>query len=175
MAIPNIETLPTEPLSPILHNWTQINLNAKETVVQTQIKDLIRDVPCPWKTVSLISPAVEIMVMDVLQQELDANLLRVFIPEKAREKLLRDFCQEALIWRQLCHPNILPFLGVSEDLFATSYCLISPWMINENIMCYLEVHPDHDRLTSLVQVAEGMQYLHNHDPPIVHADIRGVR
>ncbi len=59
--------LPTGPLSPILHSWTQINLNDEETVVQTQIKDLIRDVPCPWKTVSLISPAVEIMVMDVLQ------------------------------------------------------------------------------------------------------------
>ncbi|SJL07270.1 uncharacterized protein ARMOST_10613 [Armillaria ostoyae] len=40
-------------------------------------------------------------------------------------------------------------------------------------MSYLKAHPDHDRLTSLVQVAEGMKYLHNHDPPIVHADICG--
>ncbi|KAK0421841.1 hypothetical protein EV421DRAFT_1677732, partial [Armillaria borealis] len=52
------------------------------------------------------------------------KVLRIFLPEKDREKLLRDFCQEALVWRQLCHPNILPFLGVSEDLFAPSYCLI---------------------------------------------------
>ncbi len=66
-------------------------------------------------------------------------------------------------------------------------------MDNGNIMSYLQVHPDHNRHTSvrertplhsvrakaifsqLVQVVEGMRYLHNLDPPIVHADIRGVR
>ncbi|PBK74604.1 kinase-like protein [Armillaria solidipes] len=102
------------------------------------------------------------------------KVLRIFLSEKARERLLRDFRREAIVWKQLCHPNILPFLGVSEDLFAPSYCLISPWMINGNIMSYLEAHPDHDRLASLVQIAEGMKYLHNHIPPIVHADIRGA-
>ncbi|KAK0231896.1 kinase-like domain-containing protein [Armillaria nabsnona] len=102
------------------------------------------------------------------------KVLRTFVPEKDRADLLRDFCQEALVWRQLRHPNVLPFLGVSKDLFAPSYCLISPWIVNGDIMSYLETHPDHDRLTSLVQVAEGMKYLHNHNPPIVHADIRGA-
>ncbi|PBK66460.1 kinase-like protein [Armillaria solidipes] len=103
------------------------------------------------------------------------KVLWIFPLENAQEKVLGEFCREALVWRQLHHPNILPFLGVNEDLFAPSYCLISPWMSNGNIMSYLKAHPDHDRLTSLVQVAEGMQYLHNHDPPIVHANIRGVR
>ncbi|PBK89471.1 hypothetical protein ARMGADRAFT_935652 [Armillaria gallica] len=103
------------------------------------------------------------------------KVLRVFCPEEQKAKVLRDFCQEALVWRQLLHPNVLPFLGVSKDVFAPRYCLISPWMVNGNIMSYLEAHPDHDRLTSLVQVAEGMKYLHNRNPPIVHADIRGVR
>ncbi|KAK0435893.1 kinase-like domain-containing protein [Armillaria borealis] len=221
---------------PSLHGWDQINLDDAETDVRVQIQSLIRDVPSPWETLELISPLVEIKVMDVLQQEVDdascpsgyrtacvkclralskarnivpssfssrnvakegtkpiggggfadiwkgrlhdtqvcLKVLRIFIPEKAREKLLREFCREALVWRQLRHPNILPFLGVSKDLFAPSYCLISPWMINGNIMFYLEAHPDHDRLTSLVQVAEGMKYLHNHDPPIIHADIRGA-
>ncbi|KAK0485349.1 kinase-like domain-containing protein, partial [Armillaria luteobubalina] len=77
-------------------------------------------------------------------------------------------------WRQLHHPNVLPFLGVNKTLFAPRYCLISPWMDNGNIMSYLQVHPDHNRHTSLVQVAEGMRYLHNLNPPIVHADIRGA-
>ncbi|KAK0449321.1 kinase-like domain-containing protein [Armillaria borealis] len=224
-------TLSTRPSPP---NWTQINLN-EETDVRSRIQGLIRDAPCPWKTMTLISPAVEIMVMDVLQQELDdarpdgcrtacmkclrtlskarnivpssfysqgvtregtnpvggggfadiwkgrlldtqvcLKVLRLFTTGKDREKLLREFCQEALVWRQLRHPNILPFLGVSKYLFAPSYCLISPWMINGNIMSYLEAHPDHDRLISMVQVAEGMKYLHNHDPPVVHADIRGA-
>ncbi|PBK82470.1 kinase-like protein [Armillaria gallica] len=102
------------------------------------------------------------------------KVLRVFGTEEQKAKVLRHFCQEALVWRQLRHPNILPFLGVSEDLFAPRYCLISPWIVNGNIVSYLEVHPDHDRLTSVVQVAEGVKYLHNHNPPIVHADIRGA-
>ncbi|KAK0471433.1 kinase-like domain-containing protein [Armillaria novae-zelandiae] len=102
------------------------------------------------------------------------KVLRIFVPEKDKPKLLRSFCQEALVWRQLRHPNVLPFLGVSEDLFAPRYCLVSPWMGNGNVMSYLQAHPDHDRLTSLNQIAEGMRYLHNHNPPIVHADIRGA-
>ncbi|KAK0439172.1 kinase-like domain-containing protein [Armillaria borealis] len=102
------------------------------------------------------------------------KVLRVFCPEEQQAKVLRDFCQEALVWRQLRHPNVLPFLGVNEDIFAPRYCLISPWMVNGNIMSYIEAHPDHDRLTSLVQIAEGMKYLHGLNPPIVHADIRGA-
>ncbi|KAK0231898.1 kinase-like domain-containing protein [Armillaria nabsnona] len=102
------------------------------------------------------------------------KVLRVFGTEEPQAKVLWDFCQEALVWRQLCHPNVLPFLGVSKELFAPRYCLISPWMVNGNIVSYLRAHSDHDRLTSLVQVAEGMKYLHNLNPPIVHADIRGV-
>ncbi|KAK0461544.1 kinase-like domain-containing protein [Armillaria novae-zelandiae] len=103
------------------------------------------------------------------------KVLRVFGTDEQKAKVLRDFCREALVWRQFCHPNVLPFLGVSEDLFAPRYCLISPWMGNGNVMSYLQAHPDHDRLTSLAQIAEGMKYLHDHNPPIAHADIRGVR
>ncbi|KAK0503773.1 kinase-like domain-containing protein, partial [Armillaria luteobubalina] len=88
--------------------------------------------------------------------------------------MLQEFCWEALVWRQLHHPNILPFLGVSEDLFALCFSLISSWMVNGNIISYLEAHPDHDCLALLGQIAEGMRYLHEHDPPIVHADICGA-
>ncbi|KAK0486542.1 hypothetical protein IW261DRAFT_1456002 [Armillaria novae-zelandiae] len=189
-------------------SWSQINLD-EENNVRTEIQNLIRDVPSPWKYMELISPSVEIMVMDVLQQELDdasclnqyranclkclrvlskirnivpssflfsSNLtkegtnfitgggfadiwkgrlhstqvflkvLRIFPPKIVRENILRQFCREALVWRQLHHPNILPFLGVNGDLFDPSFCLISPWMKNGNLMSYLEEHPDHDRL-----------------------------
>ncbi|KAK0222967.1 kinase-like domain-containing protein, partial [Armillaria nabsnona] len=73
--------------------------------------------------------------------------------------------------RNLKHPNVLPFLGVSTELFAPSFCLISPWMENGNIMSFLATNPGHDRLVS--EVASGMAYLHSLNPPIVHADIRG--
>ncbi|KAK0499815.1 kinase-like domain-containing protein, partial [Armillaria luteobubalina] len=120
------------------------------------------------------SPLQDIWMGRLHDTRVCLKVLRIFVSGKTRERIFKDFCREALVWRQLRHPNILPFLGVSEELFAPSYCLISPWMANGNIMHYLEAHPSHDRLLSLVQVAEGMKYLHNHNPPIVHADIRGA-
>ncbi|KAK0491271.1 hypothetical protein IW261DRAFT_1436717 [Armillaria novae-zelandiae] len=79
------------------------------------------------------------------------KVLRIFVSGETQERIFKDFCREALVWRQLRHPNILPFLGVSEELFAPSYCLISPWMANGNIIHYLEAHPGHDRLLSARQ------------------------
>ncbi|KAF8917245.1 kinase-like domain-containing protein [Mucidula mucida] len=104
------------------------------------------------------------------------KVLRFFTAGNSRQDLLKAFCQEALVWKQLRHPNILPFLGVSKDLFRPSYCLISPWMENGNIVAFLDRNPSLDstfRLKSVIDVARGIQYLHDFDPPIVHADIRG--
>ncbi|KAF9053824.1 kinase-like protein, partial [Hymenopellis radicata] len=104
------------------------------------------------------------------------KVLRIFLENGhvARQKIIKSFCSEALVWRNLNHPNVLPFLGVSKDLFYPSFCLISPWMNNGNIMAFLSQNPDHDRLRSVTEVAQGLAYLHTLAPPIVHADIRGA-
>ncbi|PBK62810.1 kinase-like protein [Armillaria solidipes] len=104
------------------------------------------------------------------------KVLRIFIDNgiEERARVIKNFCREALVWRNLKHPNVLPFLGVSTELFVPSFCLISPWMENGNIMSFLAANPGHDRLVSIKEVASGMAYLHSLDPPIVHADIRGV-
>ncbi|KAJ7120685.1 kinase-like domain-containing protein [Mycena crocata] len=94
-----------------------------------------------------------------------------------RAKLIQNFCREALCWGYLEHPNILPFLGVDEEMFNPSFCLISPWMDNGNLMSFLANLPENrafDRLTAVIDTAQGMRYLHECDPPIVHADIRGA-
>ncbi|KAK0199421.1 kinase-like domain-containing protein [Desarmillaria ectypa] len=105
------------------------------------------------------------------------KVLRVFVNNgiEERTRLIKNFCREALAWRNMNHPNVLPFLGVSTELFAPSFCLISPWMQNGNIMSFLARNPAHDRLTSIKEVASGMAYLHLLDPPILHADIRGAK
>ncbi|KAJ7132597.1 kinase-like domain-containing protein, partial [Mycena epipterygia] len=84
------------------------------------------------------------------------------------------FCKEALWWARLDHPNILPFLGVNEEMFHPSFCLISPWMDNGNVMSFLEKNGGFDRSKAALDVARGMQYIHELDPPIVHGDIRGA-
>ncbi|KAF9070944.1 kinase-like domain-containing protein [Rhodocollybia butyracea] len=93
--------------------------------------------------------------------------------EKAREKIRNQFYHEALVWRQLRHPNILPLLGVNSDLFSPSFGLISPWMENKDIITYLKEHQNHDISPVLSDISAGLHYLHSRNPPIVHGDIRG--
>lgn len=64
-------------------------------------------------------------------------------------------------------------------------------MKNGNIMTFFEAYPEHKRLdavrflpsvtfslltspSKILEIAEGLNYLHGLDPQIVHADIRGV-
>ncbi|KAJ6474936.1 hypothetical protein C8R45DRAFT_834665 [Mycena sanguinolenta] len=56
----------------------------------------------------------------------------------------KKFSREASIWRQLSHPNMLPFFGLSY--LNWTLCLVSPWMENGNLSQYLEenlVNDDH--------------------------------
>ncbi|KIK53357.1 hypothetical protein GYMLUDRAFT_938227 [Collybiopsis luxurians FD-317 M1] len=93
--------------------------------------------------------------------------------EKARAEIRKQFCHEALVWRQLHHPNILPLLGVNIDLFHPSFCLISPWMENRDIITFLKQNPHHSIPSVLREVAAGLEYLHSREPPVIHGDIRG--
>ncbi|KAF9259364.1 kinase-like protein [Marasmius fiardii PR-910] len=92
--------------------------------------------------------------------------------EEKRDKDLRDFYKEALLWTHLNHPNLLPFLGVNDVLFPQRLCLVSPWMANGQITKFLELNPNHDRLRAISEVAAGIVYLHSRK--IVHGDIKGV-
>jgi len=49
--------------------------------------------------------------------------------------MVQDFCREAVVWKHLSHPNILPFIGVTTN--DERDALISPWMRNGTIIKYL--------------------------------------
>ncbi|KAF9062910.1 kinase-like domain-containing protein, partial [Rhodocollybia butyracea] len=83
------------------------------------------------------------------------------------------FSQEALIWSQLDHPNVLPFLGVNTVLFPQSYCLVSPWCSNGSVMAYLIAHPAANLMKIIRDILEGLRYLHVRNPPIIHGDVKG--
>ncbi|KAK0447531.1 kinase-like domain-containing protein [Armillaria borealis] len=102
------------------------------------------------------------------------KVLRTFsLTAEERKRLLKELCREAVIWKQLHHKNILPFLGLNTTSFGGRYCLISPWMNNRNIIKFLESNQDHDRMKSIREIASAVVFLHNFKPPIVHGDIRG--
>ncbi|KDQ10024.1 hypothetical protein BOTBODRAFT_96647, partial [Botryobasidium botryosum FD-172 SS1] len=77
--------------------------------------------------------------------------------------------RELRVWRGLDHPNILRFIGLHVD--ESSMCLVSPWMENGHAWDYVQKNPHKNHVRLLLQVAEGLKYLH--EQGIVHGDLRG--
>ncbi|KAF7354991.1 Protein kinase domain-containing protein [Mycena sanguinolenta] len=81
---------------------------------------------------------------------------------------LKKLGREALIWRQLSHPNLLPFFGLY--MLEDRLCLVSPWMENGDLRLFLSVAPpDMDRVSLvfilIADVARGVEYLHSEHIP----------
>ncbi|KAE9403870.1 kinase-like protein [Gymnopus androsaceus JB14] len=110
------------------------------------------------------------------EQRVCIKVLRMFMQHENKEKLLKSLSNEVILWRQLRHPNILPFLGINIELFRPSFCITSPWMSNGDIISYASKSSMSfkEKLDYAVQIAQGLAYLHELDPPVVHGDIKGA-
>ncbi|KAJ7249440.1 kinase-like domain-containing protein [Mycena rebaudengoi] len=98
------------------------------------------------------------------------KIMRIFGDHDV-QTLLKEFGREAIIWRQLCHPNLLPFFGLYH--LENRLCLVSPWMENGNVMEFLRKEPlNIGRLSLILDVALGLEYLH--EQKIVHGDLKGI-
>ena len=91
------------------------------------------------------------------------------------------------MWKRISHPNIVPFLGVSESPAPLS--MVSEWMPNGNVRAYVINNPEASRLQlvsppegrtktalikiQLLDISRGLSHLHSLD--IVHGDLKGVR
>ena len=60
------------------------------------------------------------------------------------EYLCQVFYKEIAIWKQLSHPNIVPFLGVTDD--PAPFSMVLEWMPNGDVRQYVNKHPEVDRL-----------------------------
>ncbi|KAF7351294.1 Protein kinase domain-containing protein [Mycena sanguinolenta] len=103
-------------------------------------------------------------------KSVSVKIMRLIEASEARTAL-QEFGREALIWRQLSHPNLLPFLGL--HYLDNKLCLVSPWMSNGHILQFLKTAPpDVDRVSLMLDVAMGLEYLHGRD--VVHGDLKGT-
>ncbi|KZV87857.1 kinase-like protein [Exidia glandulosa HHB12029] len=94
-----------------------------------------------------------------------------------RPKFHRRLRRELHVWMRLRHVNVLPLLGVYNGC-GQDLCLVSPWCSNGDINSYLRSQFQNPALRELqyrllLQVLRGLEYLHSHTPPIVHADLKG--
>ncbi|KAJ8077692.1 Rho guanine nucleotide exchange factor [Marasmius tenuissimus] len=110
----------------------------------------------------------------VADQTVCLKVVRVFAASDVQH-LVKEYMREAIVWQQLRHPNLLPFVGVYYlSASQEQLCLVSPWMERGNLVTYLQNTPrklvNHISLAS--DIAFGLAYLH--DLKIVHGDMKGV-
>ncbi|KAJ8081975.1 hypothetical protein PM082_007821 [Marasmius tenuissimus] len=115
-----------------------------------------------WKGV--IGDSAELVCLKVLKIYLQSDL----------ESLSNEYLGEAILWRQMKHPNILPFLGIYRFECHQQLCLISPWMGNGNLVQFLKKtrREDVNHHTLVHDVAAGLAHLHF--MKVVHSDLKGV-
>ena len=70
-------------------------------------------------------------------------LSKLRIEELMTVLIAQTFCKEVVTWKSLCHPNLLPLLGVTmgKKVFA----MVSEWMVNGNITEFTKAHRDAGR------------------------------
>ncbi|KAJ8077744.1 hypothetical protein PM082_002177 [Marasmius tenuissimus] len=114
------------------------------------------------------------------EQTVCLKLPRIFedTEDPDADKLIKEYMREAIVWRQLNHLNLVPFIGVYylDDEAPNQLCLISPWMDRGDLTRYLKSaqkqNADVDRLLLAYDVAAGLSYLHS--KKIVHGDLKGL-
>jgi len=87
-------------------------------------------------------------------------------------KTLKRLRREARVWKSLNHPNIVPLLGLVSGKLGPG--LVSPWYSHGNVLQYIRRGPNVRREPLCEDVASGLRYLHEQDPPIIHGEVEGT-
>ncbi|KAG8958408.1 hypothetical protein FRC03_009176 [Tulasnella sp. 419] len=88
----------------------------------------------------------------------------------SKERLMKHFYREILLWKRFQHPNIVPLLGCVL-LDHKPPALVSLWYHYGNVLSYLQQHEDADRHSLALDVGRGLEYLHTF--PVAHGDLKG--
>ncbi|KIO18995.1 hypothetical protein M407DRAFT_62632, partial [Tulasnella calospora MUT 4182] len=76
----------------------------------------------------------------------------------------------------LSHKNIARFVGFIEDLANGKAWIIMSWESNGNVSEFLDARNCEipERMSLIQDTFEGLQYLHNRQPPICHGDLKSL-
>lgn len=90
--------------------------------------------------------------------------------ELAMDSMVSELANEIILWSQLSYPNIVQFLGVTQDLW-----LVMEFM-EHGTLAHVVLRPeaglrlgDDDLVELMLQASRGMEYLHSRS--IIHRDL----
>ena len=108
-------------------------------------------------------------------KEVHPALVEPNVSAEESETIIKSFCEECIKASRIHHPNVVQMLGIHWP--ATPQAKL-PWLVMEmmqtSLKSFLEEHeqgkiPLHFKLSILVDVAQGLEFLHGQD--IIHRDL----
>ncbi|KAL3681993.1 hypothetical protein R1sor_000015 [Riccia sorocarpa] len=100
--------------------------------------------------------------------------VKVFTGQEYTLELLEDFKKEVAIMKRLRHPNVLLFMGAVTSPEHLS--IVTEFLPRGSLFRLLHRNTQgldwKRRLRMALDVARGLNYLHNTTPPIVHRDLK---
>jgi alpha-tubulin suppressor-like RCC1 family protein len=90
---------------------------------------------------------------------------------------IKSFVEECNMLKNLRHPNILLFMGACTK--GPYYFVVTEFCENGNLFELLHQHRSYqlsweDRRRIAIEIAQGMNYLHTFNPPILHRDLKSM-
>ncbi|CAA0829687.1 Serine/threonine-protein kinase CTR1 [Striga hermonthica] len=102
--------------------------------------------------------------------------VKILIEQDFHGERFKEFFQEVAIMKRLRHPNIVLFMGAVME--PPNLSIVTEYLSRGSLYRLLHKHDEREfldekrRLGMAYDVANGMNYLHNHNPPIVHRDLK---
>ncbi|KAG6889937.1 hypothetical protein C0995_013461 [Termitomyces sp. Mi166 len=96
----------------------------------------------------------------------------VGLPEgtsSSRPKGSQVISREAILWSQLCQPNLLPFYGIYSHDGRIRF--VTPWMENGDIGEYLRRNQSSNRVVLAYDTAQSLEFLPENG--VIHGDLKG--
>ncbi|XP_074291877.1 uncharacterized protein LOC141618692 isoform X2 [Silene latifolia] len=100
--------------------------------------------------------------------------IKVFSKQEYSEDVIYSFRQEVSLMKRLRHPNILLFMGAVTS--PQRLCIVTEFLPRGSLFRLLQRSTSkldsRRRLHMALDIARGMNYLHNCNPPIIHRDLK---
>ena len=91
------------------------------------------------------------------------------------EHLIRDFRRECGLLKAAKHPNVVEFLGTFNLEQGEENAVLVMELMEQTLEQFLrsnkETLPQEKQISICLLIATGLQYLHQHDPQILHRDL----
>uniref|UniRef100_A0ACD5ZVW9 Uncharacterized protein n=1 Tax=Avena sativa TaxID=4498 RepID=A0ACD5ZVW9_AVESA len=100
--------------------------------------------------------------------------VKVFSKQDYSEEMIRTFRQEVSLMKKLRHPNIILFMGAVAS--QERLCIVTEFLPRGSLFRLLrkttgKMDPRR-RVHMAIDIARGMNYLHNSSPTVVHRDLK---